>query len=316
MNHQKIDFSKFLVPGEGFAGWRYKTQIFMGAKHELDYPSIQLGRRRSGEVFIKNPSAIRLISKSSGLPKDTINEIISIDIEAVSPYYLLLRSEGDPNDTRVEFPQTAKRICISCFEFSLSLGRLPIFNPIHSMWMATHCLKHRVPLVSIDKIGPDQFDADSQFDLWLRVIRSYKGRIYLNSEEMNVIFPSENLIKLNKLFSPTLLKDEIVGLYDYKATIEALRQKVFGIYYLLWARRGQTSIGSQIRRSSKIVEYRSQFYSFNSLSKVNLEKTKECARSAGLEILLSNPTISLNAENSQQLDFRPSNASHSLHHFS
>ena len=90
---------------------------------------------------------------------------------------------------------------------------------------------------------------------------------------------------MNKLFSPTLLKDEIVGLYDYKATIEALRQKVFGIYYLLWARRGQTSIGSQIRRSSKIVEYRSQFYSFNSLSKVNLEKTKECARSAGLEIL-------------------------------
>jgi len=286
-DHEKIDLSLFLLRGEGYASWYYKVQKFFGKRHLLHFPTIALDGNKQGGLKLQDSSVIEEIARRSGMQMQRVSEMIQIDLAAVQPYSNLLKVDAELKSASPALRETVERFCICCFEQALSSKVLPAFNPQHSAYFATHCLVHQSPLASVKLL--DDYDMSqnmSQFDFWhasicdIRLGLNEKRRIL---DALTIQYPSKHLIDLNRLFSSETIAGEPTVHNTEQA--EVLRQKVFGVYYLLWVRRGRFTLGEELLSKMGVFNSHVRFPSFNVLSLKNLSISDATTRSICTEIL-------------------------------
>lgn len=134
----EIDFSQFLLEGEGFASWNIKVSLYFGNHNQLELPDVEIQQTPEGKPRLKDEAVIPFIASKTGLNADRVKTMLFVDLKALEPTLNgMFLDEFSPPDFIV-LKNKPEQFCMTCFMNSLLQKQIPVFDPYWQCVWATH----------------------------------------------------------------------------------------------------------------------------------------------------------------------------------
>lgn len=256
VNPDSVDFELFYSKDEGFASWHFKVLQYIGEHYRSNFPPIE-ANKDNGKLVLKHPEVIGYISDKTSLSSTIVGEMINVDIEALNGLSTFFFADEFISRTTIELPKLPKKYCLSCLINSIERRELPIFKANWLSPFTAFCEIHSHSLSNIDNLtrepshGDYVFQIGSQYEYWkdrlTAVLDSHRS--FLRGSEGVFLKPASTIaLQITKLFSEVAGSKEAAQFLSSSEDVEAVRERVFGVTYLLCQQRDAHSIGYQLTR--------------------------------------------------------------------